>query len=179
MDSIEKITLERDEAFRQIGALQVQSAQLAQQLENEKHEHWLTVKELDIALEQLRQTESNYLEVARTLGVYYGVWGRHDTPGPLEAILSHIRELQQSRNLMEDYLSNLLARIHGDGGHRVLEVGLHEAVEEADEKIVALCHLVAPDNADAIRQAWRERDEAFLLLRDNQRQPLSEDPHDI
>ncbi len=42
--------------------------------------------------------------------------------------------LGQVRNL----LLNLLARIHGDGGHHVAKVGVEQACADADEKVVRL-----------------------------------------
>ena len=49
----------------------------------------------------------------------------------------------------EEALGNLLAVIHGDGGHRALEVGTKQAALEA-EKIVA--GLFAAPSADKLRE---------------------------
>ena len=51
----------------------------------------------------------------------------------------------------EEALGNLLAVIHGDGGHRALEVGVEQAAAEA-EKIVA--GLFAAPSADKLREAY-------------------------
>ena len=56
---------------------------------------------------------------------------------------------------LEEALGNLLAVIHGDGGHRALEVGTKQAALEA-EKIVA--GLFAAPSADKLRIAELEAD---------------------
>lgn len=57
----------------------------------------------------------------------------------------------------EEALGNLLAVIHGDGGHRALEVGTKQAALEA-EKIVA--GLFAAPSADKLRIALEEAADA-------------------
>ena len=54
----------------------------------------------------------------------------------------------------EEALGNLLAVIHGDGGHRALEVGVEQAAAEA-EKIVARLLSSAPEARE--RETWPER----------------------
>lgn len=63
----------------------------------------------------------------------------------------------------EEALGNLLAVIHGDGGHRALEVGVEQAAAEA-EKIVA--GLFAAPNADKLRDALKETWDALTALRE-------------
>lgn len=48
-----------------------------------------------------------------------------------------ITRLRDERDEVRRHLYNLLARIHGDGGHYTEEYGVDKAVADADEKIVA------------------------------------------
>jgi hypothetical protein len=63
----------------------------------------------------------------------------------------------------EEALGNLLAVIHGDGGHRALEVGTKQAALEA-EKIVA--GLFAAPSADKLRTALSEIRDGMVAWRD-------------
>lgn len=68
-------------------------------------------------------------------------------------VIDHYRELRarsSAPEAREEALGNLLAVIHGDGGHRALEVGTKQAALEA-EKIVA--GLFAAPSADKLRIA--------------------------
>lgn len=68
-------------------------------------------------------------------------------------IIDHYRELRarsSAPEAREEALGNLLAAIHGDGGHRALEVGVEQAAAEA-EKIVA--GLFAAPSAGKLRIA--------------------------
>lgn len=62
--------------------------------------------------------------------------------------LSALRARSSAPEACEEALGNLLAVIHGDGGHRALEVGVEQAAAEA-EKIVA--GLFAAPSADKLR----------------------------
>ena len=66
------------------------------------------------------------------------------------SILSDLRARSSAPEAREEALGNLLAVIHGDGGHRALEVGVEQAAAEA-EKIVA--GLFATPSADKLRIA--------------------------
>lgn len=59
------------------------------------------------------------------------------------------RNISRQPEAREEALGNLLAVIHGDGGHRALEVGTKQAALEA-EKIVA--GLFAAPSADKLRE---------------------------
>lgn len=54
--------------------------------------------------------------------------------------LWHLREntLQDQRNEALNHLRNLLARIHGDGGHYTEQYGLQTSVEDAENRICDL-----------------------------------------
>ena len=62
----------------------------------------------------------------------------------------HVELARLAEAASEEALGNLLAVIHGDGGHRALEVGTKQAALEA-EKIVA--GLFAAPSADKLRIA--------------------------
>ena len=66
-----------------------------------------------------------------------------------EIVLKHLRARSSAPEAREEALGNLLAVIHGDGGHRALEVGTKQAALEA-EKIVA--GLFAAPSADKLRE---------------------------
>lgn len=76
----------------------------------------------------------------------HGAW---DWPSII-AMLSHHEDALAAPEAREEVLGNLLAVIHGDGGHRALEVGTKQAALEA-EKIVA--GLFAAPSADKLRIA--------------------------
>lgn len=65
-------------------------------------------------------------------------------PVAVRAILRHLRARSSAPEALEETLGNLLAVIHGDGGHRALEVGTKQAALEA-EKIVARLLSSAPE----------------------------------
>ena len=67
-------------------------------------------------------------------------------PAPLSADHAELTRLAEAAR--DEALGNLLAVIHGDGGHRALEVGTKQAALEA-EKIVA--GLFAAPSADKLR----------------------------
>lgn len=64
-------------------------------------------------------------------------------------------------------LRNLLARIHGDGGHYVEEHGLDKALERADE-LVAEWRSVQPEPAQPAQQpvAWHKPGTNLVVHRD-------------
>ena len=74
----------------------------------------------------------------------HGAW---DWPS-IVAMLNHHEDALRARSSAPEALGNLLAVIHGDGGHRALEVGTKQAALEA-EKIVA--GLLAAPSADKLR----------------------------
>ncbi|NWE52583.1 hypothetical protein HX774_09145 [Brevundimonas sp. P7753] len=63
-----------------------------------------------------------------------------------------VRARSSAPEARDEALGNLLAVIHGDGGHRALEVGTKQAALEA-EKIVA--GLFAAPSADKLREAMK------------------------
>ena len=67
--------------------------------------------------------------------------------------LSALRARSSAPEAREEALGNLLAVIHGDGGHRALEVGVEQAAAEA-EKIVARLLSSAPEarEVEALRE---------------------------
>ncbi|GEM_PF-5366127 len=75
----------------------------------------------------------------------HGAW---DWPS-IVAMLNHHEDALRARSSAPEALGNLLAVIHGDGGHRALEVGTKQAALEA-EKIVA--GLFAAPSADKLRE---------------------------
>ena len=78
-------------------------------------------------------------------------------PVAVRAILRHLRARSSAPEAREEALGNLLAVIHGDGGHRALEVGVEQAAAEA-EKIVA--GLFAAPSADKLRiDLWWNADD--------------------
>lgn len=77
-------------------------------------------------------------------------------PAALSADHAELTRLAEAAG--EEALGNLLAVIHGDGGHRALEVGTKQAALEA-EKIVA--GLFAAPSADKLRIAF----EAFQSVK--------------
>lgn len=64
------------------------------------------------------------------------------------SVFSDLRARSSAPEAREEALGNLLAVIHGDGGHRALEVGTKQAALEA-EKIVA--GLFAATSADKLQ----------------------------
>ena len=75
-----------------------------------------------------------------------------------------LRARSSAPEAREEALGNLLAVIHGDGGHRALEVGTKQAALEA-EKIVA--GLFAAPSADKLRVAVEALE--FYSFEDNYR----------
>lgn len=67
-----------------------------------------------------------------------------------DQIMDYLRARSSAPEAREEALGNLLAVIHGDGGHRALEVGTKQAALEA-EQIVA--GLFAAPSADKLRTA--------------------------
>ena len=88
-------------------------------------------------------------------------------PDKVETV-SHIDAMPQAAQdgglgtqAREEALGNLLAVIHGDGGHRALEVGTKQAALEA-EKIVA--GLFAAPSADKLRIAVEALEESRAFI---------------
>ena len=80
------------------------------------------------------------------------LWDREVTVNidALKTVMSAaLRARSSAPEAREEALGNLLAVIHGDGGHRALEVGTKQAALEA-EKIVA--GLFAAPSADKLRE---------------------------
>jgi len=71
--------------------------------------------------------------------------------------------LTNERDQFKNFLSNLLARIHGDGGHHEQEVGLEQAVKDADEKIVDLQSKKLRFDLDQTSIEQREADAVELV----------------
>ena len=85
-----------------------------------------------------------------------------------KAIAAYLRARSSAPEAREEALGNLLAVIHGDGGHRALEVGTKQAALEA-EKIVADLLSSAPEaredkgNHDCLAKR-RDGEPMFILL---------------
>lgn len=84
----------------------------------------------------------------------------------------YIRKLIRARSSApegEEALGNLLAVIHGDGGHRALEVGTKQAALEA-EKIVANLLSSAPEAREGLKPQVRPMEDtlsAFDVMKDH------------
>ncbi|MBB4799705.1 hypothetical protein HNP32_003465 [Brevundimonas bullata] len=65
-------------------------------------------------------------------------------PATIKRLIAALRARSSAPEAREEALGNLLAVIHGDGGHRALEVGTKQAALEA-EKIVARLLSSAPE----------------------------------
>jgi hypothetical protein len=53
--------------------------------------------------------------------------------GHIQAQAKQIEELKSERKLWDQAMGNLLARIHGDGGHYINKVGMEQAIKDAEE----------------------------------------------
>ena len=69
------------------------------------------------------------------------------TPAPLSADHAELTRLAEATG--EEALGNLLAVIHGDGGHRALEVGTKQAALEAEKIVAGLFAASAPPKPSA------------------------------
>ena len=95
---------------------------------------------------EFRQALESVLNTSGARGTYKAMQ-YVDAVEQAEALLRARSSAPEAR---EEALGNLLAVIHGDGGHRALEVGVEQAAAEA-EKIVA--GLFAAPSADKLRIA--------------------------
>ncbi len=86
-----------------------------------------------------------------------------------DQIMDYLRARSSAPEAREEALGNLLAVIHGDGGHRALEVGTKQAALEA-EKIVANLLSSAPEAREGLKPQVRPMEDtlsAFGVMKDH------------
>jgi hypothetical protein len=86
------------------------------------------------------------------------------------ALLDEVERLTAERDTAKNHLSNLLARIFRDGGHREAQSGIEQSVDVAD-KLVAELHREVDEGfargAEAMREAVRAEFERWIIAKES------------